>query len=98
MFLPPSYSVSPKHNHTIVFQSSPGRPRGSRHSASVCIRVHPWPNRLFSLTFGQLLKVGFGPRMDTDTHAAPTKKKAAPPFGEARLRVVNRVKLSSPCP
>src|SRR5947209_15672746 len=53
------YSVSPKHNHTILFQSSPGRARGSRHSASVCIRVHPWPNRLFSLAFGQLSKFGF---------------------------------------
>src|SRR6266852_5938107 len=38
----------------------------SRRSTSVCIRVHPWPNRSFSLAFGQLSKFGFRPWMDTD--------------------------------
>src|SRR5260370_42109238 len=42
----PPAGVSPKHNHTILFQSSPGRARGSRQSASVCIRRRPWPKSL----------------------------------------------------
>src|SRR5207249_8407597 len=50
-----------RQNITIQFGSNllPGGARGSRQSASVCIRVHPWPNRLFSLVFGQLSKFGF---------------------------------------
>ena len=40
------------------YHQAPGGARGSRQSASVCIRVHPWPNCLFSLAFGQLSKFG----------------------------------------
>ena len=59
-----------KHNHIVLFQSSLARARGPSNSASVSIRVHPWPNRLFSLAFGQLsrsLVLGHGwTRIHTD--------------------------------
>src|SRR5260370_7361687 len=43
----PPAGVSPKHNHTILFQSSPGGARASRQSTSVRIRSHPCPIPLF---------------------------------------------------
>src|SRR5260370_3444298 len=62
------YSVSPKHDHIILFQSSAGRARGSGTSHP-CVSVSiSGQIACFVFEFGQLSKFGFGPRMDTDTH------------------------------
>src|SRR5882724_11633422 len=71
--------------------------RGSPHR----IRVYPCPSVAKSLVFFDVRPAFEGWFWATDGHGytrCTHEKKAAPPFGEARLRVVNRVKLSSPCP
>jgi len=61
--------VSVRQNITIqlcpIFSRSSAR---EPHPASVCIRVHPWPNRLFCWRLGQLSKLVFWATMTRIHH------------------------------